>query len=88
MLCNPTATEVNCGFGRAAIRELTPLRHGCNSRCIDSLKRQQEFRQLFELPTYNLPIKFFDEKAPKVSTFEKRCDQVITAFSQEVERTH
>ena len=82
MLLSATATEVNCGFGRAAIRQLTPPKRGCYSRCFDSSKQQQEFRQLFELPTYNLPIRMFDEEAPKPSIFEKRCDQVITAFSK------
>lgn len=82
MFQSAVATEFNCGFGRAAIRELTPLKLGHKSRCIDNSKRQQEFRQLFERPSYNLPSRFFDETATKTSIFEKRCDQVLNAFSK------
>ena len=82
MFQNAVATEFNCGFGRAAIRELTPVKRGCQGRCIDHSKRQQEFRQLFERPSYNLPSGFFDNTAAKTSIFEKRCDQVLNAFSR------
>ena len=77
-----SAVATECGFGRAAIRELTPVKRGCQSRCIDHSKRQQEFRRLFERPSYNLPSGFFDKTAAKTSIFEKRCDQVLNAFSR------
>ena len=65
MFQSAVATEFNCGFGRAAIRELTPLKLGHKSRCIDNSKRQQEFRQLFEHQATTCPVGFLMKQPPK-----------------------
>ena len=76
MFQSAVATEFNCGFGRAAIRELTPLKLGRKSRCIDNSKRQQEFRQLLSTKATTCPVGFLMKqptKHPSLRSAVIRC---------------
>lgn len=59
--------EVNCGYARVAIRELTTVQRGRNGRQSHRQKRQDEFRELFDLPTFGLPTDYFEMKGHRPS---------------------
>ena len=54
--------EVNCGYARVSIQELTTVQRGRNGRQSHRQKRQDEFRELFDLPTFGLPTDYFEMK--------------------------
>ena len=78
----PVSLRVNCGYARTAIRELTPTKTGLHGRYVQSAKRSQEFRQLFDIPTYALQSSIFESDSSHSSTFDKMCDTVLNMFSK------
>jgi len=74
--------EVNCGYARAAIRELTTVQRGRNGRQSHRQKRQDEFRELFDLPTFGLPTDYFEMKGHRPSRFDRRCEHQLDIFSR------
>ena len=78
----PVSLKVNCGYARTAIRELTPTKTGLHGRYVQSAKRSQEFRQLFDIPTYALQSSIFESDSSHSSTFDKMCDTVLNMFSK------
>ena len=79
MFTSQWSLEINCGFARAAIRELTPT-----GGVVDTTKRAKEFRALFEATaSYGLPSGFFDaRKSNRPSIFDDRCGKMLTIFSK------
>jgi len=75
-------TELNCGFARVAIKELTSPARGRNSRAVDYSSRESKFKELFVSQTYCIPKAFFDPNGYKPSTFNRRCDQILDSFSK------
>ena len=71
--------EINCGFARTAIRELTPTKR-IN---LDKSSRSLQFKQLFDgAPNYEIPDDYFNLRASNSSKFDERCEKVLAAFSQ------
>ena len=72
--------QINCGYARTAIRELTSTSRAKHRGVVHKLQRATEFRQLFDLPTYELPSNLFDSCATKWSPFDKHCDTIVKLF--------
>lgn len=75
-----TTLEVNCGFARVAIRELTPKIHGRQS--IDTQKRALEFRELFkDCSNYGIENSYF-EQDKNDSMFNRDCSRILKVFKK------
>ena len=61
--------EVNCGYARVAIQELTSVQRGRNGRQFYRQKRQDRFQEIFDLPTFGLPTDYFDMNGHRPSRF-------------------
>ena len=69
-----TTLEVNCGFARVAIRELTPKIHGYQQ--IDTQKRALEFRELFkDCSNYGIEDSYFEDRND--SMFNRDCSRIL-----------
>ena len=74
--------EVNCGFARTAIRELTNRNKG-NSKVTDTRKRASEFQTLFESNTkYCANELYFNDNGRNGSQFDRDCTKVLNHFHQ------
>ena len=74
------ALDINCGFARTAIRELTPRNRG--PKVIDKAKRVSEFKELFaSCPTYGLNESYFETDGQNSSLFDRDCEKITTYFS-------
>ena len=51
----PIALQINCGFARVAIKELTPS----NRRDLNACVRTKQFRELFCMSSYKIPGELF-----------------------------
>ena len=72
--------QINCGYARTAIRELTSTSRAKHRGVVHKLQQATKFRQLFDLPTYELPSNLFDSCATKWSPFDKHCDTIVKLF--------
>ena len=72
--------QLNCGFARVAIRELSRMRKGSSARSLDRKARAKEFEKLFsEVSTFERPADYFDECIN--SHFNKHCKYINECFS-------
>ena len=72
--------EVNCGFSRTAIRELTNRNKGSRND-IDAQRRALEFRKLFkDCPNYCENGSYFDSCRYNASQFDRDCEKVLLHF--------
>ena len=72
--------QINCGYARTAIRELSALKRGSSRQQIDKSKRSQELQELFAIPTFTSTVDLFSSSSnPLLPTrFEKQCDTTLT----------
>ena len=75
----PIFLQINCGYARTAIRELTPK---CKHQVTPSTNehRKSEFQKLFG--SFSLPHNEMTENAKGLIPFDIHCDKVLTAFSK------
>lgn len=72
--------EVNCGFSRTAIRELTNRNKGCSNDS-DAQNRALEFQNLFkDCPKYFHNGSYFDSCGYNGSQFDRDCKSVLLHF--------
>ena len=72
--------EVNCGFSRTAIRELTNRNKGCHNDS-DAQNRALEFQNLFkDCPKYFHYGSYFDSCRYNGSQFDRDCKSVLLHF--------
>ena len=71
--------EFNCGFARAAVRELTPKTHG--KQTVDKSKRAQDFKQLFADADYVFPEAYFDG-GKNGSPFDRNCNTILRIWNK------
>ena len=77
----PIPLRFNCGYARVAVKELLSTEQ--TGRTIDKPKRAQEFRELFDIPTFGIPDGYFTEKKGKSygSLFDRHCTRVLSGFA-------
>ena len=74
--------EINCGFARTAIRELTPTKR-IN---LDKPSHSLQFKQLFDgTPNYEIPDNYFNLRASNLSKFDERCEKGSCSIFTEME---
>ena len=74
-----TALEINCGFARTAMRELTPKGNG--HILIDKQKRKADFQNLFEECTsYGIVASHFSDDEKNDSKFNRDCERMLGYF--------
>ena len=72
--------EVNCGFSRTAIRQLTNRNEGCRNDS-DAQNRALEFQNLFkDCPKYFQNRSYFDSCGYNGSQFDRDCKSVLLHF--------
>ena len=72
--------EVNCGFSRTAIRELTNRNKGSRND-IDAQTRALEFQKLLkDCPNYCENGSYFDSCGYNGSQFDRDCEKVLLHF--------
>ena len=75
-----TTLNVNCGFARVAIRELTPKSHGWQQ--IDKQKRASEFKEQFkDCSNYGIDESYFEEDRND-SLFNRDCHRILKFFKK------
>ena len=73
--------EINCGFARCAIRELTPKTNG--RKQIDTQQRASEFKQLFsECTNYGIDEIYFNDDGKNGSLFNRDCTKILQSFKK------
>ena len=72
----------NCGFARAAVRELNQPKQGHVSTENESTS---EFEKLFNIPTFKLPANYFEKvrRTAQKSTYIEHCDKILAGFSKQ-----
>ena len=78
----PVSLKVNCGYARTAIRELTPTKKGLHGRHVQNAKCSEDFRKLFDIPTYQLDLSLFECNSLHSSKFDRICDTILNTFSK------
>lgn len=75
--------DFNCGYARAAVRELTPKVRGNHTfNTFDIVKRALEFQELFaSCPNYGFPENYFDDNTRNGSLFNCDCDKILKIWS-------
>ena len=48
------ALQINCGYARVAIYELSSVQRGSTRQKLDKFKRCEGFRELFSMPSFRL----------------------------------
>ena len=71
--------ELNCGFARAAVHELTPKTYG--KQMVDKSKRAQDFKQLFADAEYVFPEAYF-EGGKTGSPFDRDSNTILKIWSK------
>ena len=73
--------SVNCGYARAAMRELTPKRKH-RGQVINKQQRQAQFQKLFQTnPNFGLPDNYFVSSATTECHFDRDCNKIIQIFA-------
>ena len=76
---------MNCGYARTAIRELSLSQRGSKQTLIDKTKQVQQFRELFDLPTFKLKDDLFTSPNPELhlpAPFDRYCERINACFSK------
>ena len=75
----PISLNVNCGFARVAIRELTP----CDRKCLNHEERASKFQSLYTGYQYAIPDDYFTCKYGKKhhSQFNRDCEKILKGFA-------
>ena len=79
------ALTVNCGYARTAIHELSSSKRGRSRQNIDKLERTQKFREIFDIPTFNLTEEIFTSPNPiqhHQSSFDRYCEKILDHFTK------
>lgn len=75
-MATSVSLELNCGYARCAIRELT-------TRNTDKIKRASEFQDLFKsCPNYGITESYFDTAGTNDSLFNRHCTKVIISWGK------
>ena len=76
---------MNCGYARTAIRELSSSKRGSTQQHIDKTKRVQQFKEIFDLPTFKLTDEMFTHPISQQhlpTPFDRYCERINTHFSK------
>lgn len=74
------AWQLNCGYARTTIRELSKFDKHNSRVCIDRKLRPDQFRSLFSsVEGFDRPSEFSEESSH--STFNEHCKYVLNKFS-------
>ena len=74
--------QINCGYARTAIRELSATKKGSGRKNIDRTKRATDFKTIFSLPAYGLTDDLFDCHKSGCSRFDYLCECTLNAFAK------
>ena len=69
----PISLQINCGYARVAIKELTPT----NKSDLDPSERATKFQELFSIPSYELPTLLFEPDDRHRLPFDRKCDPIL-----------
>ena len=69
----PIALQINCGFARVAIKELTPS----NRRDLNACVRTKQFRELFCMSSYKITGELFQLDNKGRQPFDRKCDMIL-----------
>ena len=73
--------EINCGFARCAILELTPKTNG--RKQIDTQQQASKFMQLFsECTNYGIDKTYFNDDGKNGSLFNRDCTKTLQSFKK------
>jgi len=82
----PVVLEINCGYTRVAIRELTVAGNGTKGGKwvpVDKTKRASKFQHLLESSSYGVPSNYFEaQPKSRPSLFDRKCDEINKAFNK------
>ena len=73
----PAPLQINCGYARTAIRELSASKRGNSRKQSDKHKRSREFQSIFAIPTYNLTGDLFTNHTNSLSRFDHLCERTL-----------
>ena len=76
----PIPLNINCGYARTVIRELTTTSKAKHQGIVHTANRASDFCQLFDRPTYALPENLFDAHKTKQALFDKNCNFICNFF--------
>ena len=82
---NRLALTVNCEYTRTAIRELSKPKRRKSWRNIEKCAREEDFRTLFDLPTFKLKEELFVSPNLQLhhpTPFDRYCDEINACFSK------
>ena len=75
--------QVNCGYARTAIRELTSPKRGSSHQCLEKEKRLEDFRIFFDIPTFKLTDELFKSSNYSLPTqFDRFCEMTLSFFTK------
>ena len=74
----PIPLQINCGYARVAIRELSSPEKFKNRTEIANEQRRQGFLRLFSSATYNIPDQY---QSGGSRQFDKHCDRILNHIS-------
>ena len=74
----PISLQINCGYARVAIRELTPSKKSELDRSV----RATKFQELFSTPSYQLPESLFQPDDKCRLPFNRKCDPLLEILNK------
>ena len=72
----PIALQINCGFARVAIKELTPS----NRSNLNELARMEQFRDIFSMLIFKLNTELFQLDNKGQQPFDRKCDMILESL--------
>ena len=77
-----TSLQVNCGFARVGIRELSKIQQGSKRSGLDFNHIEAQFRMHFDIPSFQVPENLFLPDSRKQTPFKRRCIIINDVFSK------
>ena len=74
----PIALKINCGYARAAIRELTPKTKSQSVSDSDKATRSTTFQKFYS--AFEIQPEFFVSDGSHNTTFDKNCESILNMF--------
>ena len=76
------ALQINCGYARVAIHELSSVKRGTSRQELDKVKRCEGFRELFSMPLYHLTDDMFTSTNYRPTRFDNLCESILKHFTK------
>ena len=76
------ALQINCGYARMAIHELSSVQRGSSRQRLDKIKRCEAFHELFPLPSYHLTDDMFKSNKSRPTRFDNLCESILQHFAK------